>query len=98
MAAAPALSWTKALLAFRGRGDNAESRCALDHALESNLHVPAYLLGHKPIPPELPDYTGLGDESEAIRLAAENLNAWRTTAGALAWLAKRIDEKPALLN
>jgi tetratricopeptide (TPR) repeat protein len=90
--------WTKALFAFRTQGDSPKSGRALAQALESNPHVPAYLLGDKPIPRELPEYTGFGDDSEAVCLAAENLTAWRTTAGALAWLAKRIDEKPALLN
>ncbi len=91
--------WTKALFAFRTQGDNPKSRRALAQALESNSHVPAYLLGDKPIPRALPDYTGLGDESEAMCWAAENIKAWRATSGALAWLAERINsEKPTFLN
>jgi hypothetical protein len=91
--------WTRALFAFRTDGDSPKSRRALAQALESNPHVPAYLLGHKPIPRELPDYTGLGDESEAMCWAAENIKAWQTTNGALAWLAERINsERPPLLN
>jgi tetratricopeptide (TPR) repeat protein len=42
--------WTRALFAFRTQGDNSKSRRALADALESNPHVPAYLLGHKPLP------------------------------------------------
>jgi tetratricopeptide (TPR) repeat protein len=93
------LAWTLALLVFRIRGDHPKSRRALAQALESNPHVPAYLLGHKPIPQEPPDYTGFGDESEAMCLAAENLKAWKSTQGALAWLAQSIvPAKPTLLN
>lgn len=91
--------WTRALFAFRTDGDSPKSRRALAQALESNPHVPAYLLGDKPIPRALPEYTGLGDESEAMCWAAENIKAWQATSGALAWLAERINaEKPALLN
>jgi hypothetical protein len=61
--------------------------------------VPTYLLCHKPLPQELPDYIGFGDESEAMCLAADNLKAWQTTQGALAWLAQNIvPAKPTLLN
>ena len=91
--------WTRALFAFRTQGDNSKSRRALADALESNPHVLAYLLGHKPLPRVLPDSTGLGDESEAICLAVENIKAWQTTEGALAWLAQRLDAgKPRLLH
>jgi len=41
----------------------------------------------------------LGDESEAMCWAAENLKAWQATRGALAWLAERIAAAtPTLLN
>ena len=92
------LIWAKALLLFRLSGDSARSRRALNGALASNPHVPAYLLGHKLLPHELPPYVGLGDEREAMCLAADHLNAWHATTGALVWLAQRIDDKPPLLN
>jgi tetratricopeptide (TPR) repeat protein len=93
------LIWANALLLFRTHGDDAKSRRALVEALASNPHVPVYLLGHQPIPQELPDYTGFGDESEAMCLAAENIEAWKKTKGAFAWLAQNIvPAKPTLLN
>ena len=93
------LIWANALLLFRTHGGDAKSRRAMTKALESNPHVPAYLLGHKPLPRQLHRYTGLGDDSEAICLAADNLKAWQTTPGALAWLAQNIiPAKPTLLN
>ncbi len=82
-------AWTRALLAFRKLGDTPGSREKLAAALESNLHVPAFLLGKKKFPPVLPDMVGFGDESEAICYAADNLKVWQATNGALAWLAKR---------
>jgi tetratricopeptide (TPR) repeat protein len=91
--------WTRALFAFRSQGDDSNSRRLLAEALESNPHVPAYLLGHKPLPRELPEYTGLGEESEAMSWAVANIKAWQMTNGALAWLAERIGtEKPTILH
>jgi tetratricopeptide (TPR) repeat protein len=93
------LIWANALLLFRTHGDDAKSHRALVDALASNPYVPPYLLGQKPIPHELPDYTGFGDETEAMCLAAENIKAWKSTQGALAWLAQGIaPAKPTLLN
>lgn len=85
--------WTDALLVFRKQGDSPESREKLAAALVSNSHVPAYLLGRKKLPRRLPDMIGFGDESEAICYAAENIDAWKATAGALAWLAQRLNAK-----
>jgi tetratricopeptide (TPR) repeat protein len=91
--------WTRALLAFREHGDVDESRHLLATALERNPHIPDYLLGRKKLPRRLPDYVGYGDENEAVSYAAEDTEAWKTTDGALAWLADRIGAKrPPLLN
>ena len=79
------LIWIKALFIFRIRGDHPQSRRALLDALTSNPHVPTYLLGHKPIPQELPDYTGFGDETEAACLAAENFKAWKSSTKVRSW-------------
>jgi hypothetical protein len=94
-----AFVWAIVLLAFRQLGDCSDSREKLAIALENNPHVPAYLLGEKKLPSRLSDRLGIGGENEAIRYAAENLDAWRTTSGALAWLAERINaEKSAPPN
>jgi len=85
------IAWTKALLSFRRQGDTADSRRQLSRALEYNPYIPSYLFGLKKIPNRLPDLIGLGDESEAICYSAENLEAWRATAGALAWIAKSFE-------
>ena len=90
-------SWTRALLAFREHGDADESRNLLATALETNSHVPDYLLGRKKLPRRLPDYVGYGDETEAASYVTEDLDAWKTTDGALAWLADRVGVKRSLL-
>jgi len=76
-----------ALLVFRREGDSREARRRLKEALEQNQHVPAYLLGRKRLPRELPDLVGFGDENEAIAYAGDALVNWRNTPGALEWLA-----------
>jgi tetratricopeptide (TPR) repeat protein len=84
-----AASWAygRALLAYRKGGDTAQAKRARTRALATNPHVPAYLTGQKRPPRSLPGYVGLGDESEAVVCAAEQVAAWQGTPGALAWLA-----------
>lgn len=81
-------AWTygRVLQAYRRDGDTPESRRLRAEARRWNPHVPAYLSGQKRLPRRLPDYIGMGDESEAIAYAAEQQAAWRATPGALAWL------------
>jgi tetratricopeptide (TPR) repeat protein len=87
-----AASWAfgRALLAYRRGGDSPAAKRARTKALETNPHVPAYLTGTKPPPRTMPEYVGLGDESEAVVCAAEQIAAWRRTPGALDWLAEAL--------
>ncbi len=97
--AAATWAWIRALLLFRAGGDNPKARSALDEALQCNSFVPSYLFFQKALPRVLPEYASWGDEREAQWCADENLKAWRTTKGAIAWLAARISVgKPALLH
>lgn len=82
--------YTWALMEFRqdGAGEAAEHR--LKAALKHNPHVPAYLMGRKRIPNQLPPYYGFGDEAEAIHYAHGYLGHWRRTPGALDWLKGRV--------
>ncbi len=91
--------WTEAILLFRSLGDHPKSRRALDAALETNPHVPTYLFGQKRLPRELPDYLTWGGEDEAVWCVYELIRPWKTTKGAIAWLAVRISAaRPARLN
>lgn len=78
--------YTRALLAFRRRGDTAEARELLNQARMSNKHVLAYLCGEEFPPPERPGYYSPGDRNEAIEYAGSFRAAWKDTAGAIAWL------------
>jgi tetratricopeptide (TPR) repeat protein len=81
--------YTKALVSFRREGDSDVSTAALAEAGEANSHVPSYLLGTKKISKRLPEYVGIGNESEALVYAAANIKKWKKTPGALDWLAAR---------
>src|SRR5262249_55590310 len=78
--------YTRALLAFRREGVGKKANTALKKALKENKFVPAYLLGDKRLPRQLPDYIGFGDENEAVSYAAGAISIWRETPGALEWL------------
>ncbi len=79
-------SYTAALLAFRRDGDSPASRKRLKEALGANSHVPTYLLGERPLPPEPPAYYSFGGDEEAVLYAADALSAWKSTPGAITWL------------
>ena len=79
-------AYTQALAAFRRHGDTSETRKLLKVARRANQHVPAYLLGRKPLPQERPGYYSPGDETEAVFYVGTTLSGWRETPGATAWL------------
>jgi len=78
--------YTEALLGFRKRGASSTANRKLVKALEENPYVADYLIGKKRIPNRLPASIGWGEESEAVDYAANHLNYWRSTPGALEWL------------
>ncbi len=82
--------YTRALWLFRREGASDQANAALKEATAQNHFVPHYLLGHKSLPQRLPDYVGWGDESEAVSYAAEAIELWRKTPGALEWLFKSL--------
>ncbi|MBI3961845.1 MAG: hypothetical protein HY335_03755 [Deinococcus sp.] len=92
--AAATWAYSRALWWFRDEGTGDSANRALQEALRTNPYVPAYLLGHKSLPRQLPPYVGLGDESEAVEYAAHALGVWHMTEGALAWLASHVKEQP----
>jgi len=81
-------AYAAALLAFRKGGDDEDARDLLVTAQQLNPHVPAYLLGKKKLPRRLPDYIGMGDESEAVVYASSAAGGWKKTTGALDWLRR----------
>jgi tetratricopeptide (TPR) repeat protein len=77
----------RALHEFRRQGDTPETRRLLGEARTWNPHVPTYLTGKKRLPRRLPGLIGMGDVSEAVAYAAEHLDVWRATPGAITWLS-----------
>lgn len=78
--------YNRALLRFRQEGNSKTANAALKEAVAFNKYVPAYLLGTKKLPEEMPAYRGMGDENEAIEYAAAGIATWRNTLGAIRWL------------
>ncbi|NPV08620.1 MAG: hypothetical protein HPY83_11765 [Anaerolineae bacterium] len=87
----PAAAWKygRALHSFQTEGDTAHSCQLLRQAMDSNSYVPAYLVGRRRIPLRRPEFMSLGNESEAVVYAQDQIGAWRNTPGALEWLRRR---------
>jgi tetratricopeptide (TPR) repeat protein len=81
-------AYTQALQAFRRHGAGHRADRVLERALESNAHVPFYLLGIAPFPDELPVAYGMGDEQEAVVYVAQAAQPWLEMPGAAEWLAR----------
>lgn len=86
--------WSAALWRYRRDGKVKAARTALGRAMESNRHVPAYLLGQKRMPKELPAWMAMGSEDEAVVYVHEAGNAWAATPAALPWLAEALGTVP----
>lgn len=59
-------------------------------AINTNRHVPRYLLGKTKLPKKLPDYMSIGYADEAQCYVAENLHLWEETKGALDFIKSKI--------
>jgi tetratricopeptide (TPR) repeat protein len=84
-------AYTKALVAFREGGETAQANRLLAQAVKVNKHVPAYLLGHKELPHDLPPHISVGGNDEAASYAVGNRRAWLNTPGAISWLRKTLN-------
>jgi tetratricopeptide (TPR) repeat protein len=82
--------YTKTLVTFRRENDTALSRRQLLEAVESNSHVPAFLLGKRRLPNARPFYMTMGGEDEAVLYMAEYGAGWARTPGALEWLGNHV--------
>ncbi|MBW1811771.1 MAG: hypothetical protein JRJ87_26520 [Deltaproteobacteria bacterium] len=83
-------TYSRVLLDFCKHGESAVANKSLKAALAGNEYVPAYLLGRKKMPRDLPDYHGFGDDNEAIICVHESKTAWKATPGAMEWLADKM--------
>ena len=79
-------AYSRALSVFQQQNAMDRPNTLLKEAVATNRFVPAYLLGDKPFPDDLPDLVGVGDPSEAVEYCDYALNAWTQTPGAIPWL------------
>jgi tetratricopeptide (TPR) repeat protein len=86
-------AYTGAFLAYRQHGASDRADELMRAALKRNAFVPAYLLGRRRIPKQLPATIGLGDNNEAIAYAADYKTFWRKTPAALDWLKSHLGKK-----
>ncbi len=85
--------YTRSLLALR-KGDELGAHAALREGWRCNPHVPAFLIGTKPVPSQASAYFTLGAPDEAADYARENREQWASTPGALKWLAEATRRLP----
>jgi len=78
--------YSRALLTFRQEGPSGMAAGQLAAARSRNEFVPAYLLGRRRLPKQLPPTISLGGKDEAIAYAADYKTLWQQTPGALDWL------------
>lgn len=74
-----AMCFSKVLIEFKQHGASKKALQLLEEADEANPHVIDYLVDLKAIPEQTFDYVGLGDESEAIVYAGQNIHLWANT-------------------
>ena len=82
--------FTRALFAFKTKGDTKASRKKLEEAMHSNQYVIPKMLSKK-VQFQLPDYYGLGSEEEADYYANCAKTIWQGIPGAIAWLKKNVE-------
>jgi tetratricopeptide (TPR) repeat protein len=83
--------YSRALLDFIKSGDSPVASKSLKNAFDENRHVPSYLLGHKKLPRDVPEYYGFGDDNEAVIYAFENRGLWEAIPGAMDWLEANVE-------
>lgn len=81
-------AYSRALSVFQQHNATDRADTLLKEAISANRFVPAYLLGDKPLPDDIPDLVGVGDSSEAVEYCNFAVNAWAQTPGAIPWLRR----------
>jgi tetratricopeptide (TPR) repeat protein len=79
-------AYTDLLMELWENGDSIRAHSLLESALETNEHVPEYLLGIKLIPGLRSPYITLGGEDEAADYAARYIRFWKKRKAVLKWL------------
>lgn len=87
--------YTRALLAFRERGDGEDALARLQDAARANPQIPDYLVGGGRLPPQS-DSADADEPEEAVAYARDFRLIWRRVPGALAWLERSRSELPKM--
>lgn len=91
-------AYIRALLAFRQEGPSVGATKLLRKAIETNAHVPSYLIGREWLgTKEMRELVGVGDESEAYTFVMESISDWLATPGAIDWVREHADDRPSRL-
>lgn len=64
------------LLHYFTKGMTSKTKRLLKQADKQNPFVKEFLTGKKFLPPQMPSYTGIGDEREAVAYVQENAHLW----------------------
>jgi len=72
-----AFNYSRVLVEYGLNGKSAKLTARIKKAISRNPHVPAYLQGTIPLPRQMPDYVGFGDDREAIVYAMLNRHLWQ---------------------
>ncbi|MBD2847030.1 tetratricopeptide repeat protein [Paenibacillus sp. IB182496] len=81
-----AFAYSGAWLEYLKNGPTSTFKMKFRAAKNTNAHVPDYLVSRKPLPQDLPEVIGFGDENEAIAYVASTGPLWVKIAPALEWL------------
>lgn len=87
------LEFTRALLAFKAKGDSEAARQAAAHAILANRHVGRFL-AHPKSCCAMSDFYSPGQENEAAWYAQELGGAWLRAPGSIEWLARQVVKEP----
>lgn len=83
-----AMLYAHALATFRKEGSTRKSKSRLRAAIEQNPFFPAYALGLRRLPKEIPPAYGMGSEEEGVVLVVESIQAWLSVHGAMDFLGE----------
>jgi tetratricopeptide (TPR) repeat protein len=77
-----------ALWTFRAEGPTWRAEARLRRAFAANPHVPGRIVHGVRAPARLPAAVAAGDGAEAVDYTFDAMGAWRSTGGAVEWLAE----------
>jgi uncharacterized protein YecA (UPF0149 family) len=79
-------AYGKVLIEYHKKGITKNLKKVLDHAKKVNQHVLPYLLNEKKLPTKPPEYSGFGDENEAISYVQDFGEFWWNQKELLDWI------------